>query len=125
MLPTETVPTNGRVPSSVEVAVLRSELNQQRAISARQAMVIDQLDEDVAMFRHAVVALIAQRARGFGQGEQRPEQPLAREAPPEDPALDRAELAEARDRRATSRDRLAERRDATRSLRPSTTVRSA
>ena len=113
MLPTETVPTNGRAPSSVEAAVLRSELNQQRAICARQAMVIDQLDEDVAMFRHAVVALIAQRARGFGRGAQRPREPLAREAPPRDPGLDRrAEFAEPRDRRATTRDRLAEQRDA-------------
>jgi GGDEF domain-containing protein len=107
MLPTETVPTNGRAPSSVEAAVLRRELNQQRAICARQAMVIDQLDEDVAMFRHAVVALIAQRARGFGRGAQRPKEPLARAAPPEDPGLDRpAEFAEARDERATTRDPL-------------------
>ena len=69
MQPTQTTATNGRSSSSVEDVLLRLELEQRRAICARQAMVIEQLNEDVAMFRRAVVALTAQRAHRYGGGQ--------------------------------------------------------
>ena len=60
---TETVSTNGRPSPPARAAARLAELEQGRATCARQALVIEKLNEDVAMFRRAVIALSAQRAR--------------------------------------------------------------
>jgi len=57
MQPAESVPTNGRPPWRREEAAARFEIERLRAIRTRQAAAIEQLTEDVAMFRHAVIAL--------------------------------------------------------------------
>ena len=75
---TDTASTNGRPSPPVGGAARHSELEQRRATCARQALAIERLNEDVAMFRRAVVALTAQHPRprrgrpreprGFGAG---------------------------------------------------------
>jgi diguanylate cyclase (GGDEF)-like protein len=128
MQPAESVPTNGRPPSWHEEAAARLEIERLRAIRSRQAAAIEQLTEDVAMFRRAVIALGIRHADARDRGDELSEEPVrldnlsnvervvdgARPVASQGPSdVDRRDRqADFRDRTAAIRDDIAERRDA-------------
>ena len=128
MQPAESVPTNGRPPARHEEAAARLEIERLRAIRARQAAAIEQLTEDVAMFRRAAIALGIRRAGARDHGDELFVEPVrldnlsnvervvdgARPVVSQGPSdADRRDgQADLRDRTAAIRDDIAERREA-------------
>ena len=62
MQPRQTVPTNGRPPSTAQLATAPWELDGLRSICWRQARVIEALKETVSVMRSGASALKAEKA---------------------------------------------------------------